>query len=834
MPNLSLLSIITPLIFVGWTTIQAQPALDSTQSIASDHVLKRESFNGGIQVNPLGQIQGRVPGLWVIGSGSEPNRQYDTYLRGIASFNGDRQPLFVVDGVPGADPALVTPADIAQLKILTDPASLARYGARSANGVIEIETKKGTPGSGFKAVYEGQGGVQYQTRRVDMLSAAEFRARLTPAQQRFDGGGNTDWQRAISRTAFQQNHYVGVSGQYNKLTISGGLNYLNAPGAIRHNALNRLSGRLTVSGPTDRALFWQVSALGRQETQLPLDDMALILSLNGLPTVPVYQPDGSYTPNSSFDGGNPVARLAQVDQSETLRQGQLQAFARHRLNDKLWAEGRFAHTRGASRFAYNDFGYTIQGPQDYRITEGTSGDFVELNLRYANARPQTETNAQLGVSMQQAATLTGVDITGQPQQSGRTTFRLWSVVAGGEWGGFNRHGMNRRLWLRGTVRADGSTRFLSNQWTVNPGLTAEWRLFSKPKATTDAGEFAPPAPTPPTHVLTLFVGANVVANQQSILLQTAGKLAPDAVPETQRLLNAGIRMMSRSGRWQGQFAIFDRFTDNAYWIESTVIPQITNRGQIRNAGTEWRVSGKLVQMAKVRWEVDWIGSFLYNRIESMSSAGYSVVNGPVDGRGLTGQNTYIVRAGVPLFTFYGYSFAGVSGQGKYSLIDQNRDGRINLDGDRTILASAMPRWQLGIRSSLVVGRFQLSGLVDGLSGHTLLNATQLNVANLIRFPINNISRETLQTGLNDATIFTSQYLQSGRFLRLNFLTASYELALPRNHSLTLSATLQNLLLSTGYGGPDPEAALGATPFGHDNRILAPNAATGSLGVRFNW
>ena len=812
------------------TTLLAQTQLDSTAALLPNHTVKAATFNRGVQVNPLGLIQGQVPGLWVIGSGSEPNRHYDTYLRGIATFAGERQPLYVVDGVPGADPALVSPADIAQIRVLTDPASMALYGARSANGVIEIETKKDLTNA-FSAVYDVQGGIQYRTRSVEMLDAAEFRARLKPNFQRFDLGGNTDWQKAISRTAYQQNHYLGASGNYGKLRISGSLNYLNAPGIIRHNALNRFSGRLTVSGPTDRAFFWQVSMLGRQEIQLPLDNVALILALNGLPTVPIYEANGSFSANSSFDGANPVARLVQVKQTETIRQGQFQVYARHKLNDRLLAEGRLAHTTSAARFAYDDRDHTLQGALDYRLLENISQDFLELNLRYAHARPKTETKAMFGLAMQQAATRTGADITGQPIENGRTAWRLWSMVGQGEWAGINKH-----LRLRGAVRADGSTRFGNSQrWTVNPGVTAEWCVFSRPKPLPDGSEFAPASVPAPVNVLSLFVGANIVANQQSLLQTTLENTVSELRPETQQLLNAGVRVSSCSGRWQGQFSVFNRLTTNTYWLETAAtIPQIANRGQIRNAGTEWRVLAKLVQTNRVQWEVDAVGSFLFNRIVSMGATNYRVVNAPVDGRGLTGQNTQVVQAGVPLFTFYGPVLGAINSQGKYGLIDLNRDGRITSDGDRTTLGSALPRWQIGIRSSLTVGRWQLSGLVDGLSGHSILNGTQLNVANLIRFPINNVSREALQTGLNDYTNFTSQYIQSGRFLRLNYLSLSYRFALPRNHNLTINGTIQNLLLSTGYGGPDPEAALGATPFGHDNRILAPNAATGSVGVRFGW
>ena len=834
MPTHYLLPVCLFLFLFAQTQLLAQVQPDSLADLSPNQTVKPESFNRGIQVNPLGLIQGQVPGLWVIGSGSEPNRNYDAYLRGIATFAGERQPLYVVDGVPGADPALVSPADVAQIRVLTDPASLALYGARSANGVIEIETKKGPTGA-FTAVYEAQGGVQYRTRSVDMLSAAEFRARLTPNFQRFDQGGNTDWQKAISRTAYQQNHYLGASGTYGNLHISGSLNYLNAPGIVRHNALDRFSGRLTVSGPTDRAFFWQVGALARQESQLPLDNVALILSLNGLPTIPVYQADGTFTTNSSFDGGNPVARLAQVKQSETMRQGQFQAYARQKLSDQLLADGRLVHTRSAARFSYNDGDYTSQGAQQYRTLENISQDFMELNLRYTNARPTTETRALLGVAMQQTAIDTGLDVTGQPLETDRVTWRLWSVMGQGEWGG-----LNRKLWLRGTVRGDGSTKFgngptLRQQWTVNPGVTLEWRVYSRPKTTPDGSDYAPASAPVPVNVLTLFVGANIVANQQSILEELPERLAPGLKPETQRLLNAGIRASTRSGRWQGQFAIFDRFTNNAYWPETTgLIPQISNRGQIRNAGTEWRLSGKVLKMSRLDWTVDVVGSFLFNRIESVGTANYRVMNGPVAGRGLTGQNTQVVQANVPLFTFYGPVLGSINSQGKYGLVDFNRDGRITATSDHTVLGSALPRWQIGIRSSLTVGRWQLIGLVDGLSGHSILNATQLNVASLIRFPINNVSQEAVQTRLNDNVIFTSQYIESGRFLRLNYLSLAYRFNLPRNHKLTINGTVQNLLLNTGYGGPDPEAALGATPFGHDNRVLAPNAATASVGLRFGW
>lgn len=807
-------------LFAYWGQVCAQ----ETDTLGRNSVLSPNKMNRGLQVSPVGLLQNRLPGIWSWATGSEPTRQYDVYMRGIGSFEGARQPLFVVDGVPGVDPALIAPADVAQIQVLTDPASMALYGARGANGVICLNTKRQAISDSldtrqaWQLVLQTDVASQQRNRWIDMLQATDYRAGLSSTQQRFDLGGATDWQKAISRTAFQQNYYLRAIGKVKTIRLSGAINYLDAPGVIRHNQLSRFNARFLAANRPDRPFFWQASLFTRNERQLPLDATALIYALNALPTASVYQADGSFTPFTGFDSGNAVARLAQVEQTDHIANWQAQLFGRYRFTDRWQLDTRFSVNKQRARFDYDERPFTGQNAVAYQLDDDLYQQFWETTLRYRSAIPADRPTIQaaLSTAWQQWRYAGAVRQPGIVEQTNGSDYALWSVTAWGEWAA-----ANRRLHLRATARVDQSTRFGERYRVVmNPAASADYALIAPSNSA--------------SRKLCLRVGYGLLANQASLLQPTPVMSEAQLRPERQRLLTVSLVGALLASRLQSTLTFFDRKTTRTYWLDASdglgLDNQLTNRGQLVNRGIEWQLTGKLIRRSRLQWDITLNATYLQNRVTTLDSPNFRIVNAPVSGRGLSGQNTQLIQAGYSLFTFYALGFAGIDGQGKYQYQDLNWDGIISYENDRKTVGSALPRYQIGATTRLSSGRWQLEGLLDGLLGFNILNATQLNVGNLIRYPINNVSRLGWAQGLNDYANFTSQWIQSGSFLRLNYATLSYALPLPK-HTLVLSLTTQNQLLWTRYQGPDPEAALAAQPLGHDNRTIVPNARTISVGLR---
>jgi len=115
-----------------------------TSSITS---INSTGFNHGNTNNPWQLIQGKVAGLDISKPGGDPNGSYYLRLRGLNIIYANTEPLVVIDGIIDASINNVDPNDIESITVLKDGASAAIYGTRSSNGVIQVTTKRGKPGT---------------------------------------------------------------------------------------------------------------------------------------------------------------------------------------------------------------------------------------------------------------------------------------------------------------------------------------------------------------------------------------------------------------------------------------------------------------------------------------------------------------------------------------------------------------------------------------------------------------------------------------------------------------------------------------------------------------
>src|SRR5690554_2846167 len=259
-------------VVVGYSTAKKS---DYTGSVAVVGPRELEKLS----ITSVGKaLQGTVPGLQSVSSAGQPGSDAALYVRGIGSVNASTSPLYVVDGVPGANPNQISGKDIQSISILKDATASALYGSRGANGVIVITTKSGSLNS--KPVVNFSASVGFTSRAVrdyEYLSANEYYELQWEAirNTRIDQGAtpgdaaqyasdylvdgalkvniygpqypvpvgtdgrlvagatplwNDDWGRAISRTGIRQQYDASVSGgsASTRYFFSGG--YLNEEG----------------------------------------------------------------------------------------------------------------------------------------------------------------------------------------------------------------------------------------------------------------------------------------------------------------------------------------------------------------------------------------------------------------------------------------------------------------------------------------------------------------------------------------------------------------------------------------------------------------------------
>jgi iron complex outermembrane receptor protein len=216
-------------------------------------------------------------------------------LRGISSLNANAEPLIVIDGVIGASLNTVAPEDIEQYDVLKDASAAAIYGARGANGVIIITTKRGKAGK-TTLDYNTYVGFDSPSRLPDFLSPADFTARL---QQRLDSTAtspyNTKWCKELTRTAVSHNHSIGISGGTDKFNYRASLAYLNQPGIAINSGLDRLNARFNATQKAIRdRLELQLNLSANTINKDFVSYQAFQAASRFSPLDPVYNPDGTY------------------------------------------------------------------------------------------------------------------------------------------------------------------------------------------------------------------------------------------------------------------------------------------------------------------------------------------------------------------------------------------------------------------------------------------------------------------------------------------------------------------------------------------------------------
>ncbi len=263
-------------VVVGYGT---QKKSDLTGSVVS---LNEKSFNKGVIVSADQLLVGRVPGVQVTQANGEPGGGFSVRIRGSSSITASNDPLYVIDGFPIDNSALLgsspggksppnfsprnplnslNPADIESIEILKDASATAIYGSRGANGVVIITTKRGSKG-GVEVDYNVSTSTQSVAKKLDVLdrdqyikaineiSVAQGQPRVYSDQQIADivaAGIDTDWQNQIFRTAPINNHVLTVKGTQNNTQFYASLNYFDQKGVIISSGIKKYIFRLNLN-----------------------------------------------------------------------------------------------------------------------------------------------------------------------------------------------------------------------------------------------------------------------------------------------------------------------------------------------------------------------------------------------------------------------------------------------------------------------------------------------------------------------------------------------------------------------------------------------------------
>src|SRR5690606_20719973 len=247
--------------------------------------------------------------------------------RGPSSLTASSAPLYVIDGIVGANIELVAPDDIVSMDVMKDASSTAIYGSRAANGVIFVTTRRGKAGAPV-INYSGYAATEMISNKVNVLSAAEHKAfveehGLTVAPN--ETGYETDWQKAITRTGISHNHNVSLGGGTEHTRYNASLNYFNNQGIVKRNGIEKIVARVGIDqNAFDDRLKLSFNIGNSIITSQHIDYGIFNGAARYVPTSPImsdapeYAQYGGYFQVVGRTGYmNPVAMLNQRDESRS-------------------------------------------------------------------------------------------------------------------------------------------------------------------------------------------------------------------------------------------------------------------------------------------------------------------------------------------------------------------------------------------------------------------------------------------------------------------------------------------------------------------------------------
>lgn len=311
---------------IGYGYVKKKDLTGAVSTVSADDMVL-----GGTVSNAAQALQGKTAGVQVSQSSKAPGGTIAVRVRGNNSISSTNEPLYVVDGFPSSEGLNLNPNDIESMQILKDASATAIYGARGANGVVLITTKRGKAGEN-KISYSGYLGTQKVDNPFEFLNAKDYMNLQNALYQEIDGQeGNpngvytpsqlqstvdTDWLDVCTRLALVQDHNIQFRGGSEKTKVLTSLGYYKQEGVLKNTDFNRISGRVNVDQTINDFIKAGATMYAHRERSNAQTYSGNILGENVMlsvmeydPTVKPYNEDGTYGRVPGGRGDNPLANL---------------------------------------------------------------------------------------------------------------------------------------------------------------------------------------------------------------------------------------------------------------------------------------------------------------------------------------------------------------------------------------------------------------------------------------------------------------------------------------------------------------------------------------------
>lgn len=748
--------------------------------------------------NVAQSLQGKMAGVLVTSPSGTPGAGL------LVSVRGANNPLYVVDGVPmisESNSSLATsyttegevvgegqnissisdinPDDIESIQVLKDASSASIYGARAANGVVLITTKRGKAGKtefGFNSFY----GTQKVARKIPFLNSDEFVALEEDARQQdlklyqkdpslfpsgFDPavltnplpdswktGVNTNWLDQIFRTAPIANIQLSARGGNDKTKFFMSGNYFDQTGIVIENFYKRANFRLNIDNKvTDKLTIGANTSFtyGKNRRSFNDDTYTGVVTnaIGASPLMPVYNQDGTYTNYADYQASwlsdNPVKSAKEIKAYTNNYRFLGTVFADYDILHNL--KFRTAFTADYSNLGDDQFfdpmtsdGEAVGG----KAIKGTYQSLTWLSentLNYQNTFGKNHLNLLGGFTAQSSNyEKTSMRAQGFPAGSGLTNISSASTITSASalnygWGlvsflGRANYDYDGKYLLSLSARYDGSSRFdPSGRWGLFPAVSAGW-VLTKEKFLADSKWL--------TNLKLRFsyglTGDQEIPEFQYLPYWTPSRYDgiaglrptnlgnPDLTWQRNKMLNLGTDFELYNGKIGGSIEFYkgnrtDLLAEALLPATSGFPSFTTNFGDIENKGVELSLNAYLIKNKNFSWNMGINASYIKSTIKSLYR----------DGELLSAYSdlfpTHILKVGQAPGSFWGVKYLGVNSEtGDPKFEDLNKDNVID-DKDQQILGKATPDYYGGWTNDFKYKNFDLSIITQFSIGNKVYN-----------------------------------------------------------------------------------------------------------------
>ena len=834
-------------------------------------------------------LQGQTPGLTVISNSGEPSKAATFQIRGTNSINSGTTPLFILDGVPIESSSFnaISPSDIESISVLKDASSTSIYGARAANGVVVITTKRGRKTDGAKVTFRGQWGFsQLAGNNWDLMNTAERikyekEIGLDLGDDYYNKIKNIDvnWMDAVyNNNAPSQNYDLSVNGATDKTNYYVSGSFFDQDGITVGSSFRRYNLRANVENRAKEWLKLGTSTLLAYEDVEQAEDgeYALYAPISAshfmLPYWNPYNEDGSLASQNDGEwkgtGQNPIewmqnnpvkhktykvisSLFAEVTPIENLTirsqfgidyshaTSFMQSFPSYIINNESGTAGR-ASSDGLTLTVTNtaNYRFNLDDTHDFNFMIGQEG----VNYHYETFQAVTEGQKNDALTNMTSGSFAS------SWSDNTSDYGFLSFFGRGEYNYKNKY------YADFSVRADASSRFgEGNRWAGFWSVGLMWDMrredffkqydwLTNAQLTFSTGTSGNSS-IPNYEHLALVTGGSNYMGETGISPNQRGN--EDLTWEKLWTTNIGLRL-GFFNRLNLTAEFYNKLTTDmlmqvpvsyadggygAYW---------DNVGAMVNRGVELSLDVDVIKTKNFTWNVFANASYNKNKLTEL----YNGIDDYVD------SNVTMYSVGHNVAGFYMVRYAGVNPANGDALW-YTKDGKITnefSEEDRVLIEgkSFVAPWQGGFGTNLSWKGLMLSAQFSWMADRWVYNNDRLmDESNGLYTSYNQSKRLLYDRWKKPGDItdiprhgvtpqFDTHYLENASFLRLKNLMLSYNIpgkALAKTRFFDGARVFvqgQNLLTFTGFTGIDPEVSANIY------RAQYPMTRQFTLGVELNF